>query len=280
MYLEEADAIGAILPFRVRATDEALTHRGLQPTSFFDHVALYDRLPVRSYVISPERIVNSDFNAAHSGRAERRGYGSTAQFFQVIEACLRAQDERKLVYAYFPELDSTAHERGIGSQQAADVLRRFDEGFARLLSAIAGYDVTVIVCADHGFVDAPEAERIELDQHPFLAECLARPLCGEQRVAYCYVQPDKAATFEAYVRHELGDRITLVDSRSAIEAGWFGPGEPHPRLASRIGDYILLLTGCGTIKDWMPGEKRYTLVGVHGGVSEHEMQVPLIVVTP
>jgi hypothetical protein len=30
----------------------------------------------------------------------------------------------------------------------------------------------------------------------------------------------------------------------------------------------------------MPGEKRYTLIGVHGGISEEEMLVPLVVVTP
>jgi hypothetical protein len=40
------------------------------------------------------------------------------------------------------------------------------------------------------------------------------------------------------------------------------------------------MQGRGTIKDWMPGEQRYTLVGVHGGVSEQEMLVPLVVVQP
>ena len=31
-----------------------------------------------------------------------------------------------------------------------------------------------------------------------------------------------------------------------------------------------------TITDWLPSEKRYALVGVHGGVSVEEMRVPLI----
>ena len=33
-----------------------------------------------------------------------------------------------------------------------------------------------------------------------------------------------------------------------------------------------------TIKDWLPGEKRYTMVGVHGGISTNEMRVPLVAV--
>jgi hypothetical protein len=32
------------------------------------------------------------------------------------------------------------------------------------------------------------------------------------------------------------------------------------------------------IKDWLLGERRYVHVGVHGGVSEQEMHVPLIII--
>jgi hypothetical protein len=280
MYLDEVDAIGAILPFRARATEEHLSQRGLAATALFDHAALADRLPVHSTVISPERILDSEFNASHAGRAKRLGYASLTQFFQSIEISLRQRHARSFVYAYYPELDSTAHEHGIASRQCTEVLRRFDEGFARLLSAVAGYDVTILVCADHGFVDADRAQRVEMDDHPFLEAALARPLCGEQRVAYAYVQPDKRETFEDYLRNELADRIVPMHSADAIEAGWFGPGAPHPKLAARVGDYILLMRERATIKDWMPGEKRYTLIGVHGGISEEEMLVPLVVVTP
>ena len=31
------------------------------------------------------------------------------------------------------------------------------------------------------------------------------------------------------------------------------------------------------IKDWLPGERRYVHIGVHGGMSSQEMCVPLIV---
>ena len=33
-----------------------------------------------------------------------------------------------------------------------------------------------------------------------------------------------------------------------------------------------------TIKDWLPGEKRYRMLGVHGGTSADEMRVPLVAV--
>ena len=36
--------------------------------------------------------------------------------------------------------------------------------------------------------------------------------------------------------------------------------------------------GNWTIKDWLPGERRHTLIGVHGGTSEAEMRVPLLAI--
>jgi hypothetical protein len=48
-------------------------------------------------------------------------------------------------------------------------------------------------------------------------------------------------------------------------------------LHERIGDYTLLMKDCAIIKDWLPGERHYAQIGVHGGLSSQEMYVPLIV---
>jgi len=280
IYFEEIGAVGAVLPFRLRATDERLAQFGLQPATVFPYPSFFDRVPVQTFVVSPASIVHSEFNTAHSGRAQRHGYGSLEQFFQTIELTLRAPGERKLVYAYYPELDSTAHEHGIGARHCAEVLRRFDDGLSRLLPALAGADVTVLVTADHGFIDAPAAQRIALDDHPLLAATLAQPLSGERRAAYCHVRPGQARNFEDYVRNELGEQALVFASDSLIEAGWFGPGEAHPSLRSRVGDYVLLMQAATTIKDWMPGERRHNMIGVHGGASADEMLVPLVVIEP
>jgi hypothetical protein len=51
-------------------------------------------------------------------------------------------------------------------------------------------------------------------------------------------------------------------------------------LRERVGDYTLVMKANWTIKDWLPGEKHHTVIGVHGGVTEAEMMVPLVVVQP
>ena len=160
------------------------------------------------------------------------------------------------------------------SRRSAEVLRRFDAGFGRLLSALTRSDVTVLVTADHGFVDAPADERIDLDDHPLLAATLARPCAASAAPRIATSVPARRAPSRTTCATSWRERALLFDSRALIQAGWFGPGEPHPRLQSRIGDYVLLMQAGATIKDWMPGERRHALIGVHGGASADEMLVP------
>jgi predicted AlkP superfamily pyrophosphatase or phosphodiesterase len=278
VYFKELGTVAAVLPFRPRHGGPSLTQSGIDAATLFGHGSLFDRLTVRSFVVAPQRIVHSEFNLAHAVRALARGYGSLPQFFQRIEEALSGADERRYVYAYYPELDSLAHEHGIASTQVAAHFAELDAAFADFLGRIQGSGSTVVVTADHGFIDTGPDTMIEVDQHPALAETLVLPLCGESRAAYCYVHAHKREQFERYVLDELSEYTELFESAQLVERGYFGSGEPHPRLLERIGDYTLVMKQNYVIKDWLPNERRHAHIGVHGGVSEQEMMVPLIVV--
>jgi hypothetical protein len=280
MWFAEQATVGAILPFRARVSDRPLTALGIQPETLFDHASFFQRLPVRSYAVGPERILASVFNRAHCSGAQLRGYGSLEQLFDSTLNCLRAAAERCYIYAYFADYDSAAHEHGVDSRRTLRLLQRFDDAFAAFLDAAAGLDVSVVVTADHGFIDSPARRVIELDRHPALCDMLRAPLCGERRAAYCYVRPECSDAFAQYISRELGQQAWLYRSETLLEQGWFGPGVPHAALAQRVGDYTLVMKDNWTIKEWLPGEQRHRQIGVHGGVSEDEMTVPLIVAQP
>ena len=280
MYFPQIDAVAAVLPFRTRSPELPLATLGLDPAEIFDHAALFDRLPVPSFALGPVRIVNSEYNRAHTGSAQRIGYTSPEHLFQALLNCLRVHTGPCFVYAYFADFDSTAHEHGVSSAQAQRVLQQLDNALGGFLASAAGLDATVVVTADHGFIDSPPERMIQLDDHPVLQETLRLPLCGERRTPYCYVKAERAGEFEAYVAERLAEQVWLFRSDTLIERGWFGPGTPHPALRERVGDYTLVARNDWTIKDWMPGEQRHRHIGVHGGVSEHEMIVPLVIARP
>ena len=277
MYFREIGAIAAPLPFRVRAGRHALSDAGVTPADLFGLTPLFDRLPLPCHVVSPQNIIHSDFNVALSGRAERHGYQTLEGMFALITGLLHNSATRRYVHAYWPQLDSLAHEYGIHSEQVADAFAALDAAFSQLVDVARSNDSLVIVTADHGFIDTSAEQIIDLDDHPALRETLLLPLCGEPRAAYAYVRAGREAAFQDYIRERLADRVQLFRSEDVMHQGWLGPGEPHPALQDRLGDFVLIPHGNTILRDWLKGEERYTHIGVHGGLSAAEMIIPLVI---
>lgn len=290
MLFEEAGGVLAVLPLRRRAPPVAGTEAGMEadapraevppPERLFAHTGLFAGLGRASRVLSPADIAFSPFNLHHTRGAAVQGYADREDLFAQL-AGLAANGARSaapnFTYAYYDGLDALSHRHGAYGDAACAELFALDAAFARLLDALAGSDTTVVVTADHGFIDSPPEHWLDLAEFPHLAALLEQPLCGEPRVAYCYVRPGQGEAFEAAAAHRIGHAVRCVRSEALAEAGWFGPGPLHPRLKSRIGTHTLLLRDDWTLRDWLPGERRYRQYGVHGGISKREMQVPLIV---
>jgi hypothetical protein len=277
MYLRELAGVFSILPARPRCGGATFSRSGIEPKMIFDSPSVFAGIRRRSIVVTPRRIAHSDYNLSHLGPADLRTYDSLDEFFLTVAMALREQDDRpKFIYAYWPELDSLGHETGSGSVESASHLAQLDERFGCFCRRLAGSDTWVALTADHGMLDCEQSRSIELSDHPVLAETLLLPLCGERRAAYCYVKQDRVAEFEAYVRGELGHCVALVPRAQLLSEGFFGRGPEHARLRERVGDYALLMKGDSVIRDWLPGESRYSHIGFHGGLSADEMYVPLI----
>ena len=277
MYFREIGAVVAPLPFRVRTGRHALREAGVSPAQLFCLAPLFDRLPLPSHVVSPRQIIHSDFNVALSGKAKRHGYETLDEMFALIAGLLRVDAPRSYIHAYWPQLDSLAHEFGVRSTPVAEAFAALDAAFTRLLDVVHASGSRIIVTADHGFVDSPAEEVIDLAAHPGLRDTLLLPLCGEPRAAYAYVRSGREGQFEDYVGAHLADRVHLLRSDDVLRQGWLGPGVAHPALRDRIGDYVLLPRGRAILRDWLMGEEHYRHVGVHGGLSAAEMIVPLVV---
>ncbi|MCI0590253.1 MAG: alkaline phosphatase family protein, partial [Gammaproteobacteria bacterium] len=229
-YLKAIDHVAAVLPYRARANWVSLRVLGLEPKAVFDQSPVFDQLSVPSYLVLPARIVDSEYTFVHGGSAERRAYVSLKHCFQCIEDILAQESGRKYIYAYWPELDTLAHAYGMNSAEVSRHFAELDAAFSEFLSSTRARHTKFVVTADHGFVDSRPEEIILLADHPELAETLIKPLCGEPRVAYCYVHPDRCERFEAYVNTRLSKQVLLVPSRNLVNAGYFGYGEPHPEL--------------------------------------------------
>jgi hypothetical protein len=270
----EAGCVGAPLPFQRRGEKTALD---IAPSRLYRAGPLADGLTRRAIVVSHRSIADSAYSRHHAGRAERRAYDTLEDFVAQTTAAATAGPERSFVYAYWPEFDALSHRHGNASDEVRAHFRALDQAFGELMARLAGSGTVVVATADHGFVDSVGADALDFADAPGLSALLRYPLCGESRIAFCHVQEGRAPEFIERARAWLGERARVCPSAELAAEDWFGPGDAHPRFAERIGDVALLMHGRTTVKDWTPGEHRHPLVGHHGGASEDEMFIPLIV---
>jgi hypothetical protein len=187
------------------------------------------------------------------------------------QAIARARGEGRasLVYAYWPDLDKAGHIHGVASAQYRDALARVD-GLVAGLADLAGSDVALLVTADHGLVDVPDARRLDLESRPALRRGV-QTILGEPRVRHVYTEPGRAAEVLRTWRAELGDRAEVL-ARADV-ADLLGPvDEWH---ADRIGDVVAIARD-----DWALVSDRVdrlvsSLRGQHGARTDAEVLVPL-----
>jgi len=276
-YFGEAGCVGAPLPFTIRGGGQPLGDRGLSPRDLFRGAGYMDGMDARTIVVSWNAILESRYNRHHCGGAERIAYSNLDGLVSGVETAVKSGPERKFIYAYWWEFDRIAHQYGVGSPRALAHFRQVDAAFASLVRRLAGTGTTVVASADHGFVDSVPEEMLSIDDAPGLPGLLRYPLCGERRLAWCYVQPGREKDFAARAAQWLGERADVRPSRDLLDEGWLGPGDAHPRIDERIGDVAIVMRGRNTLKDWVAGEPRFLHIGNHGGTSADEMFIPLIV---
>ncbi|MBT3450478.1 PglZ domain-containing protein [archaeon] len=285
MYVKEMGA--AIVPLRYctwlgRYPLEFLNY---DSKDFFQLNSLFSKLKVKSHVICPKIIKGSAYSNSSYAGAEFISYPnkSMGSYFNkiknIIKETKKSQSKKKnFIYAYWSNFDSSAHDNGLNSNETKEHFLKLDKKFTQFLKSIEGTNTTVLLTADHGQIDCGEKNTVIVNKHPKLKECLAAPVCGEPRLAYCYIRPGKEKQFKSYIKTKFSKQIKLYKSSELIEKGYFGLGKANPKLKDRVGDYVLVMKDNYAIRQFLPGDTESFNVGDHGGLSKEEMYVPLVVV--
>jgi hypothetical protein len=187
---------------------------------------------------------------------------------------LRAASGPALVYGYHPDLDQRGHTDGVGSDPWREAARGVDELLDRLVTGLPPRSA-LLVTADHGQLNVPHGDRLDIADAPALAAGLVA-VAGEPRVRYLHVEDGARDDVIAAWRGALGDRAWVLTRDEAIAGGWFGPVPPEH--LGRIGDVVVICLN-RTIVLASGGEPPEIgrLVAFHGSVTRAEMTVPLLI---
>jgi hypothetical protein len=280
MLLKEFGMVVRILPFNTRCGNFPLSEINIDPSSILDNQSLSARIKAETFYMVPANLYESDYTNATSVGAKRVYFDSLEQCLEKLTKVINSTSDQKFIYVYWAEFDGLCHEFGTESAEVRAHFKELDKSLAALCNNLKHSKAILLITSDHGLVDSSEAERIRLRDHPGLVQTMTLPLCGEPRVAYCYVHPLRKKEFEKYVTKEMSEYCTMHSARELIDSNFFGLYEPHDKLCDRIGDYALIMKNNYIIKDTVLGETEHFLKANHGGVSKQEMFVPFIVVRP
>lgn len=188
----------------------------------------------------------------------------------VVDLC--ARDGRKLIYAYHFQPDQSIHEKGCSAPEIQSMLSDFDD---RLSEACAKLDDSVvIITADHGLTDI---KRLCIDDYPEILQCLDKHISLESRCISFFIKTGYNEKFENEFKKAFDGKFILFTHKTFLDSHLLGTGRQHPKVGDFIGDYVAVSVSEYAL--WYKnneGEmKNYK--GHHAGLSEDEMEVPLII---
>ncbi len=241
----------------------------------------YSLLDVSTYLIQPFNFKDSSYTQYVSIGAKVLFFKSMSDMFNKLELIRKIKTKkRKFLIAYWTGFDAISHQHGPSHSKALEHIKKLSNKVLEFLNSSKETNFTLIVTSDHGFLDTPSESLIRLENHPELDECLSHPLCGEARLAYCYVRHGYAKKFINYINSKLDKYCECRESKKLVSENYFGLGKPNPKIEHRIGDFVLIMKKNYIIRGKLMGEEQKILKGNHGGVSPDEMYVPLLIFNP
>ncbi|MFN8196747.1 MAG: alkaline phosphatase family protein [Nakamurella multipartita] len=264
-------------PDRGELLNELRWHPDTDPLRWQPHPTVFQELAARGVPVT--QIGNPEFYGSGLTEAALRGatFVGLTRLRDRVDAAVDRLREPGLVYLYWADVDSVGHVHGWRSAQWRRTVRALDRELARLSRCLPSGTLLVIT-ADHGMVDVPHAERLDLAAQPGLWSRF-RVLGGEGRFAQLYCEPgtpaDRVADLARQLADWIGERAHVCTRVAAIDAGWFGPVED--RVRPRLGEVIVAGREPFTLIDSRTARPHtLSLIGQHGSLTPDEQLVPFL----
>jgi hypothetical protein len=183
--------------------------------------------------------------------------------------------DRALVYCYYGGLDHTGHRKGSLSAAWRAELTVVDRTVDELVDALPA-GTTLVVTSDHGMVDVTPADRWDVATTPALSDGV-EAVSGDLRGVQVHCRPGAEDAVRAAWQETLGGAFWVLRQEVAVAAGIYGP-VVEPFVRERLGDLLALArTDHVVVDSRVLPPVVVSMIGMHGGLSRAEIDVPLVV---
>jgi predicted AlkP superfamily pyrophosphatase or phosphodiesterase len=217
-------------------------------------------------VVTSADFRSTGFTAAHLRGGRFLGWRTVAT---LVERCVRCVEAgERFVYAYYPGVDTVAHEFGLKDP----VYRRelaFADALVRDLRDALPSHAALLVTSDHGQVHLEPDSWLRLHELEPMVDAMA----GDGRFRYLHARPGARRELLAAARDVAGPHAWVRSRAELLDEGWLGDGATGS-VPGRLGDVVLAARDAVAFVDpALPFETR--LRSGHGSLTADEMLVPL-----
>ena len=219
--------------------------------------------------VAAKRYEGSGFTQAALRGAKYVGANGVDEMATAVSAALKPQPS--FVYTYLNTLDSAGHSDGVGSDKWLTALQQVSE-FITKVKQLAPAGTRIWVTSDHGMVNS--TEQVILGQDNKLLENVTL-IGGEPRARHIYIKEGAIAETITQWQEFFGSKVRVLSKDTAIKDGLFGPvvtEDSHDRL----GDLIAIANNDLILVDPARVREETSMVGHHGGVTDIEVEIPLL----
>ena len=219
--------------------------------------------------VAAKRYEGSGFTQAALRGAKYVGANGIDEMVTAVSTALVAQPS--FVYTYLNTLDSAGHSDGVGSDKWLTALAQVSEFITKVKESVPA-GTRVWITSDHGMVNS--TEQVILGQDNKLLENVTL-IGGEPRARHIYIK--EGAIQETVIQWQefFGSKARVLSKDAAIKDGLFGPVVSEDA-SERMGDLIAIANDDLILVDPARVREETSMVGHHGGVTDIEVQIPLL----
>jgi hypothetical protein len=219
--------------------------------------------------IAAKRYQGTGFTKAALRGAKYVGANGIDEMVLAVTVALTAQPS--FVYTYLNTLDSAGHSDGVGSEKWMTALSQVSEFITKVKSS-APVGTRVWVTSDHGMVNS--TQQLILGQDNDLLKNVVL-IGGEPRARHIYIKEGAESETISQWQEQLAGAAQVLSKESAISSGLFGEIVLEDA-RDRMGDVIAIAKNDLILIDPNRIREESSMVGHHGGVTDAEIQIPLL----
>lgn len=237
-----------------------------------------DFIKIKEEFLSPKRLVDiikEKGNDTYSiSPYDEYKYKGLSQMFNIIREKLELKNgKKKFMYVYNPEPDSTMHRMGWDSNEAKDLIIERNNALEEYYNKHLDKETIIIIVADHGHINA---ENLYLKDYPDIKELMETSIFGEDRCPMFKIKEGKKEKFKELFENYFGKYFYLFSKEEIRNRKIFGDisYQENKLFDSSLGDFIAI--NKGNENKVILDETDFAMDSVHGGNSDNEVYIPLI----